>query len=80
MSDPGPPPPFVEPYPGFNQETKGPLIVAVMSSLTALALAFVLARLYSKSISSRKVDVGDWLVILSMVGLPGFGAHKQQRD
>jgi len=65
----GPPPPFVEPYPGFSQETKGPLIVGVMTSLTALTLFFVIARMYSKRISSRKVDVGDWLVIISMVRL-----------
>ncbi|KAK0745694.1 hypothetical protein B0T18DRAFT_428801 [Schizothecium vesticola] len=63
----GPPPPFVEPYPGFSQETKGPLIVGVMTSLTALTLFFVIARMYSKRISSRTVDVGDWLVIISMV-------------
>lgn len=67
MSAPEPPPPFVEPYPGFNEETKGPLIVTVMSCLTGLALVFVAARLYSKSISARKMDFGDWLVIVSGV-------------
>lgn len=66
MSAAGPPP---EPYPGFYQETKGPLIVGVMTSLTALALFFVMARMYSKRISSRTVDVGDWLVLISMVRL-----------
>ena len=62
-----PPPPFVEPYPGFSAENKGPLIVIVTATLTALALLFVVARVYSRLLSAGKLAVDDYIVILSIV-------------
>ncbi len=69
MSTP-PPPPFVPPYPGFADENKGPLIVVVTATLTAIALLFVIARLYSRLLSMGKIAIDDYIVILSIVGLP----------
>jgi len=71
MSDAGgpppPPPPFVEPYPGFSNETNGPLIVAVTTALTGLATLFVIARIYSRIISAGKIALDDWIMIVSIV-------------
>ena len=61
------PPPFVEPYPGFSNENKGPLIVVVTSTLTALALLFVIARVYSRLLSVGNLAVDDYIVMLSIV-------------
>ena len=61
------PPPFVEPYPGFSNENKGPLIVVVTATLTALALLFVVARVYSRLLSAGKLAVDDYIVMLSIV-------------
>jgi hypothetical protein len=71
MSDaegpPPPPPPFVEPYPGFSNETNGPLIVVVTTALTGLATLFVIARIYSRMISAGKIALDDWIIIVSIV-------------
>ena len=69
MSAPSPLP-FIEPYPGFSDENKGPLIVVVTASLTAVALVFVVARLYSRLLSVGRLAVDDYIVILSIVCSP----------
>ncbi|KAK3324941.1 hypothetical protein B0H66DRAFT_107629 [Apodospora peruviana] len=50
--------------PGFAEENKGPLILGVTSSLTALTLLFVLARVYSRILSANRLAVDDYIVIL----------------
>jgi hypothetical protein len=67
MSASPPPPLFVEPYPGFSDENKGPLIVIVTATLTALALLFVVARVYSRLLAVGRLAVDDYIVILSIV-------------
>lgn len=65
-----PPPPFVEPYPGFSDETNGPLIVVVTTALTGLATLFVIARVYSRMLSAGKIALDDWIIIISIVIMP----------
>lgn len=65
-----PPPPFVEPYPGFSDETNGPLIVVVTTALTGLATLFVIARVYSRMLSAGKIALDDWIIIISVVIMP----------
>ncbi|KAM7203882.1 hypothetical protein V8F33_001853 [Rhypophila sp. PSN 637] len=78
---PPPPPPFVEPYPGFSNETNGPLIVVVTTALTGLATLFVIARIYSRMISVGKIALDDWIIIISIVlgiwyvGMSGAAVH-----
>jgi len=72
MSDSGaggppPPPPFVEPYPGYLQESRGSIIVGVTAALTVLATLFVIGRVYSRMISVGKVFIDDWIMILSII-------------
>jgi len=69
MSDAGGPPPGPppEPYPGWAQETQGPVIVGVTSALTALATLFVLGRLYSRILSIGKLQIDDYIMIFSMM-------------
>jgi hypothetical protein len=59
--------PFEEPYPGYAQENKGPLILTVTATLTGLCLLFVLSRLYSRMISIGKLAVDDFVVIVCIV-------------
>ena len=49
---------------------KGPWIIITTSVMTAVALLLVVARLVSRRISIRKLDVGDYLVVLSIVCAP----------
>lgn len=61
---PGPPP---EPYPGWAQETQGPVIVGVTSALTSLSTLFVIGRLYSRILSIGKFQIDDYIMIFSMM-------------
>ncbi|KAK4096009.1 hypothetical protein N658DRAFT_528045 [Parathielavia hyrcaniae] len=60
-----------------DQETKGPLILGVIVTMTAIAFFFVLARIYSRLISIARLGADDYLLILSIlliivyVGLDG---------
>src|SRR5438128_996908 len=56
------PAPFAEPYPGFSEENKGPLILTVTSVLTSVAFVFVSARIYSRMISVGKLAADDYIV------------------
>jgi hypothetical protein len=60
-------PDFVEPYPGYAQENKGPLILTATGTLTAIAGLFVSARIYSRMVSLGKLGVDDYIVILCSV-------------
>jgi len=62
--------PFEEPYPGYAQENKGPLILTVTATLTGLCLLFVLSRLYSRMISTGKLAIDDFVVIVCIVCSP----------
>lgn len=63
------PPDFEEPYPGWAEENKGPLILGVTSAMTTLAGLFVIGRIYSRIISLRKLAIDDYIVIVCIVSL-----------
>ncbi|CAP71655.1 uncharacterized protein PODANS_6_40 [Podospora anserina S mat+] len=70
-------PPFVEPYPGYAAENKGPTILGVTSAMTLLGIVFVAARVYSRVISMGKIYLDDYITLFSItlcviyVGLAG---------
>ncbi|KAK4120186.1 hypothetical protein N657DRAFT_538094, partial [Parathielavia appendiculata] len=53
--------------PGWGQETKGPMIIIVISTMTAIATLFVLARVYSRLISLARLGADDYLLVLSIL-------------
>ncbi|KAF2833249.1 integral membrane protein [Ophiobolus disseminans] len=53
--------------PEFARQNKGPAILAICSTLTAVASIFVAARLYVRAKILSRVGLDDWLIILSMV-------------
>jgi hypothetical protein len=53
-------------------EDQGPTILAVMWSLTALALVLVVARLCVRQRILRNFGLDDWLIAFSMVSSTGF--------
>ncbi|KAK1756624.1 hypothetical protein QBC47DRAFT_452027 [Echria macrotheca] len=67
--------------PGYADENKGPLTLTIASVLTSLSGLFVLARLYSRHISTRKLAIDDYIcvfcVILGIiyVALAGVAIH-----
>lgn len=52
----------------FADKTRGPEILAVFCSGTALAALAVAMRLWVRAKIIRKVGLDDWLVAFSMVG------------
>ncbi|EEH39130.2 hypothetical protein PAAG_01592 [Paracoccidioides lutzii Pb01] len=53
---------------GWNlQEDKGPLILVVIWTITPLAAILVASRLYVRAAIIRKVELDDWLILLSMI-------------
>ncbi|KAK3902693.1 hypothetical protein C8A05DRAFT_33597 [Staphylotrichum tortipilum] len=84
--------PFEEPYPGWSQENKGPLILGVTGTLTFSAFLFVAGRIYSRLVSLGKLASDDFIVIvcillsISYVGLAaaaisyGGGRHIRTLD
>ncbi|KAK4232889.1 hypothetical protein C8A03DRAFT_19924 [Achaetomium macrosporum] len=58
-------PDSVEPYPGWAQENKGPRILAVTGTMTALGFLFVVARISSRMISIKRLGIDDYLVVVS---------------
>lgn len=61
--------PFVEPYPGYSEENKGPLILTVTATLTAVTSLFVAGRIYSRLLSLGKIAIDDYIVILCIVSV-----------
>lgn len=53
--------------PGFAQQDKGPTILAICSTLTAVATVFVAARLYVRTTILSRVGLDDWLIVVSIV-------------
>ncbi|KAK4039654.1 hypothetical protein C8A01DRAFT_16397 [Parachaetomium inaequale] len=56
-----------EPYPGWAQENRAPLILGVTSAMTALALLFVVGRIYSRLIAFGGLGLGDYIVIICIL-------------
>jgi hypothetical protein len=56
-----------EPYPGWAQENRAPLILGVTGAMTALAFLFVVGRIYSRWIAFGRLGFGDYIVILCIV-------------
>ncbi|KAL2127402.1 hypothetical protein VTI74DRAFT_10804 [Chaetomium olivicolor] len=61
------PPGIDAPYPGWARENRGPVIMAVMSTLTGLCLLFVVARIYCRAVLRDRFAIEDCIVILSAV-------------
>ncbi|KAF2646828.1 integral membrane protein [Massarina eburnea CBS 473.64] len=53
--------------PDVAQEDKGPAILAICSTLTALATLFVAARLYVRVNILSRAGLDDWLIVISMI-------------
>ncbi|PWY70298.1 hypothetical protein BO94DRAFT_502324 [Aspergillus sclerotioniger CBS 115572] len=72
----------------YDEENKGPVLLAVMWTLTGLAMVMVLARLFIRTKIIHAVGLDDWLIGFSMIlGLAnvitatvavhhGFGQHS----
>jgi hypothetical protein len=63
-------PPVLELPPDVARQDKGPTILAVCCTLTAVATLFVAARLYVRSKILARVGLDDWLIMLSMASSP----------
>ncbi|KXJ96170.1 hypothetical protein Micbo1qcDRAFT_201487 [Microdochium bolleyi] len=61
MGDTGPPPEW------YLKQDKGPTIIATISSITALATAFVAARVFVKTLTLRALTVDDYVIVVSLV-------------
>jgi hypothetical protein len=64
------PPPVVEPYPRWAAEDKRPVILGVAGAMIGLAFLFVVARIYCRLISIRRLRLDDFIVIFCIVGVP----------
>ncbi|KAK3387970.1 hypothetical protein B0H63DRAFT_167655 [Podospora didyma] len=53
--------------PGWAEENKGPLILKVTTSVTAIALLFTVARIYSRFLSIKRIAIDDILVVCCIV-------------
>ena len=53
-----------------HAENTGPITIIVSPVMTGLALLFVVARMVSRRLSGRKLDVGDYLVVFAIVRAP----------
>ena len=62
-----PPPPFVEPHPGYAAENKGPEILIITSIMTFLAVLCVASRIYSRFLSIGKLAIDDFVVVFCVV-------------
>ncbi len=62
-----PPPGVGAPTPGSLLEDRGPTLLAVASAMTALGLLFVVARVYCRLISIKKLVIEDYIAILTAV-------------
>jgi hypothetical protein len=58
---------LVEPNPGWARENNGPRVLGVTVTMTTLGFLFVLARIYCRFISVRKLAVDDYIVVLTTV-------------
>jgi hypothetical protein len=67
---------LTETPPGYAQESKGPTVLAVCSTLTVVATLFVAGRLYVRTKILARVGLDDWLILLSMVS--GFRRASSQ--
>jgi len=56
--------------PDYYNEDKGPLIIYVTVPMTGVAILFIVARMYSRSLSLRRLLIDDYLVIISGVRRP----------
>lgn len=53
--------------PDIAAQNKGPVILGVVCSITALATVFVAARFYVKGWIKKKFSVDDWIILVSLV-------------
>ena len=64
-----------EPYPGWAQENRAPLMLGVTGAMTALAFLFVVGRIYSRLITLGRLGFGDYIVILCIVSTCSHSAE-----
>lgn len=55
--------PSEEHPPGWAQEDKGPLILVVTSTMTAITFLFVASRIYSRILALGKLAIDDYIVV-----------------
>ncbi|KAL2131694.1 hypothetical protein VTI74DRAFT_4737 [Chaetomium olivicolor] len=55
------------PYLGWAPENRGPVNMAVVSTLTGLGLLFVAARIYCRAVLRDRLAIEDYIIILSTV-------------
>ncbi|KFY39476.1 hypothetical protein V494_03967 [Pseudogymnoascus sp. VKM F-4513 (FW-928)] len=53
--------------PAFAAQNKGPVILGVVCSITALATLFVAARFYVKGWIKKKFSADDWVILVSLI-------------
>lgn len=71
-------PGFVEPYPGWAGENKGPLILTVTGTLTGVAGLFVVGRIYSRLISQGRLAIDDYIVVICIVSASPIPQRQRQ--
>ncbi|PKS08073.1 hypothetical protein jhhlp_006685 [Lomentospora prolificans] len=49
----------------YQAENRGPTIIAVIASTTAVAVLFIAARMYSRHLAARRFWIDDYLIVLS---------------
>ncbi|KAK2736470.1 hypothetical protein FQN55_001647 [Onygenales sp. PD_40] len=57
----------MDPRPGSPTDDKGPMLMAVMWSLTAVTILIVAARLTIRATIVRSVGLDDWLIVVGML-------------
>ena len=71
-------PAFVEPYPGWADENKGPLILTVTGTLTGVTGLFVVGRIYSRLISQGRLAIDDYIIIICIVSARSITQQQRQ--
>ncbi len=62
-----PPPGIGAPTPDWPDENRGPTLIAVTATMTALGLLFTAARVYCRMISIKRLVVEDYIAVISAV-------------
>ncbi len=73
-----PPPGVGAPSPNSLLENRGPTLIAVTSAMSALSLLFVIARVYCRLISIKRLVIEDYIAILTSVRPSMFQAVEDR--
>lgn len=61
---------FVEPYPGYLEESRAGVTVAVTTLVVGLAFAAVATRIYTRAFLLKQMGPDDWASICAFVRSP----------